>query len=66
MKKVRCPICDKEMPGQPGEWPEHPSCSKRCRTIDLGRWLGEKYRFPASSDSDAAAPPADDDPGRVS
>jgi endogenous inhibitor of DNA gyrase (YacG/DUF329 family) len=27
------------------EWPEFPFCSARCRTIDLGRWLGEKYRL---------------------
>jgi endogenous inhibitor of DNA gyrase (YacG/DUF329 family) len=24
--------------------PQFPFCSSRCRTIDLGRWLGEKYR----------------------
>jgi endogenous inhibitor of DNA gyrase (YacG/DUF329 family) len=24
----------------------HPFCSERCRLIDLGRWLGEKYRIP--------------------
>lgn len=23
-----------------------PFCSKRCRLIDLGRWLGEKYAVP--------------------
>ena len=23
-----------------------PFCSERCRTIDLGRWLGEKYGLP--------------------
>jgi len=26
------------------EWTEFPFCSARCRTIDLGRWLGERYR----------------------
>jgi endogenous inhibitor of DNA gyrase (YacG/DUF329 family) len=29
------------------EWPEFPFCSSRCKTIDLGRWLGETYRIPA-------------------
>ena len=44
MTKVRCPICDREMPGQHIEWPDYPFCSAKCRKIDLGRWLGEKYR----------------------
>jgi hypothetical protein len=44
MNKVRCPICDRAMDGQgPKEWPEWPFCSPRCRTIDLGRWLGGAY-----------------------
>ena len=25
-------------------WPQFPFCSPRCQTMDLGRWLGEKYR----------------------
>jgi endogenous inhibitor of DNA gyrase (YacG/DUF329 family) len=46
MNRVRCPICDRWMPGPgPKEWPEWPFCSKRCKTIDLGRWLGESYRI---------------------
>jgi uncharacterized protein len=46
MKKVQCPICERAMDGQrPKEWPEWPFCSKRCKTIDLGRWLGESYRL---------------------
>ena len=43
MKKVRCPICDAAMPGSWQEYPQYPFCSPRCKTIDLGRWLGEKY-----------------------
>jgi endogenous inhibitor of DNA gyrase (YacG/DUF329 family) len=35
------------MPGQPAEWPDYPFCSAKCRKIDLGRWLGEKYAIPA-------------------
>ena len=46
MIRVRCPVCDRLMEGQgTAEWPEFPFCSARCRTIDLGRWLGEKYRL---------------------
>lgn len=32
------------MPGDWREYPEYPFCGKRCRTIDLGRWLGEDYK----------------------
>lgn len=44
MMKARCPICDQPMQGaSPAEWPDYPFCSPRCRMIDLGRWLGERY-----------------------
>ena len=43
MNKVRCPICDTLMPGNWTEYPEYPFCTKRCKLVDLGRWLGEGY-----------------------
>ncbi len=59
MSKVRCPICDRPMPGPgPKEWPEWPFCSARCRLIDLGRWLGERYRLPSRPEE---VPDPDDD-----
>jgi uncharacterized protein len=65
MIKVRCSICDQEMPGHSADWPDYPFCSPRCRKIDLGRWLGEKYRIstPESNEEDSAPPndPSDDD-----
>ena len=46
MNKVRCPICEKKMDAQgPKEWPDWPFCCKRCRMVDLGRWLGGNYRI---------------------
>jgi uncharacterized protein len=40
-----CPICQK--PAAPrAENPSFPFCSRRCRAVDLGRWLGEEYRMP--------------------
>lgn len=36
------------------EWPHFPFCSARCKTIDLGRWLGERYTI-ASEDEDETA-----------
>ncbi len=41
MAKRKCPIC-----GKPAVAEFQPFCSKRCSTIDLGRWLGERYRAP--------------------
>jgi len=42
MRKVRCPTCKKE-----GDWLEGkygPFCSKRCRLVDLGKWLNEEHK----------------------
>ena len=63
MKSVRCPICGTAMPGQPAEWPDYPFCSAKCRKIDLGRWLGEKYTVPAEDPTPAESPdrPNDND-----
>ena len=53
MKKPICPICQKPMTNEgPREWPEWPFCSKRCRTIDLGRWLGGVYKVEAPLSAD--------------
>jgi endogenous inhibitor of DNA gyrase (YacG/DUF329 family) len=60
---MRCPICHCEF--ESDQSPALPFCSERCRTIDLGRWLGEGYLMPIPTDPDAEspaaeAPPADD------
>jgi uncharacterized protein len=60
MNSVRCPICSRNMPGQAVEWPDYPFCSARCRKIDLGRWLGEKYRVPAEDQTKRADEATDD------
>ncbi len=39
-----------------------PFCSERCRQIDLGRWLDERYTIPLpdmDDERDADAPPAE-------
>lgn len=42
--KASCPICHREMVGESlAEFPRFPFCSKRCKVIDLGRWLGTGY-----------------------
>ena len=53
MLQVSCPICGRLMEAQSlAEWPHFPFCSPRCKTIDLGRWLGETYRIPADEPED--------------
>lgn len=62
MSSVRCPICDAAMPGDRSEYPDYPFCGKRCRTIDLGRWLGEDYKLTSGAGpSDDRSTPADPD-----
>jgi endogenous inhibitor of DNA gyrase (YacG/DUF329 family) len=55
MIRVKCPICGRSMGGSSlAEWPQFPFCSPRCKTIDLGRWLGETYRFAAEEPEEPA------------
>ena len=42
-KILKCPICKKPALGDKEKNPCLPFCSERCRTIDLGAWLDEKY-----------------------
>ena len=59
MINVSCPICGAKMQGQSlAEWPSFPFCSKRCKTIDLGRWLDESYAIPRPA---GGVPPAEED-----
>jgi endogenous inhibitor of DNA gyrase (YacG/DUF329 family) len=53
MIKLQCPVCGRtaEADGA-GAWPQFPFCSPKCKTIDLGRWLGESYRIPAEEDAE--------------
>ena len=43
MTGTTCPICAEPMPGNWADYPDYPFCTKRCRLVDLGRWLGEGY-----------------------
>lgn len=60
MIQAACPVCDREMRGESRtDWPQYPFCSKRCKLIDLGRWLGETYRVPAIEQEAEDAPDED-------
>jgi len=43
-----CPICKRKLP-QAAATKTHPFCSARCKTIDLGNWLGDGYVIPGAS-----------------
>jgi endogenous inhibitor of DNA gyrase (YacG/DUF329 family) len=50
---VTCPTCLAA-----AAWhgnPHRPFCSLRCRLIDLGAWLDERYRVPEEADADELA-----------
>ncbi len=51
MAGPRCPVCREAIERGVETFP---FCSRRCRTIDLGDWLGESYRV-----ADAPAPEAE-------
>ena len=58
---MRCPICKKPVkePDDAGGPSTYPFCSERCKLIDLGRWLDEKYQIPVEEPDEA-----DTDSGR--
>ena len=56
MKNPPCPVCDAALPGPWQEYPDYPFCSRRCKVIDLGRWLDEGYAVP-SQDDEKTSPP---------
>jgi len=50
MTRIRCPVCGKLF--DPSATEAMPFCSRRCRIIDLGRWLGEQYTIPIAKQDD--------------
>jgi uncharacterized protein len=51
----RCPVCQKQFDSD--ESPALPFCGERCRTIDLGRWLDERYGLPYEDESKSEEQP---------
>lgn len=67
MRVVVCPQCGSEAAWEGN--PHRPFCSERCRMVDLGAWLDEKYAIPGpladeSAEEDAPAPPRDGRAGK--
>jgi endogenous inhibitor of DNA gyrase (YacG/DUF329 family) len=63
MIKVLCPICRQAMEAPAlSDLPYLPFCSRRCKTIDLGRWLNESYRIHAEDEEERTDSAEDDLP----
>ena len=45
-KKISCSICKKPVAKEGNEF--FPFCSERCKLIDLGNWLDDKYSIEGS------------------
>jgi uncharacterized protein len=65
MPKLKCPICGKEVSYVSLKKVRfRPFRSKRCKLVDLGKWLNEEYRVSEEiPDSDR---PSDPSPGEPS
>ena len=49
---LTCPSCNKEFIYEGLEKNKaFPFCSKRCKMIDLGRWLDDEYRIECAQDN---------------
>jgi uncharacterized protein len=50
-----CPICEKSLAYADDHARRRlmPFCSERCKLIDLGAWMGERYRVPSQTPPDA-------------
>jgi uncharacterized protein len=59
-RTVPCPICKRPIPAAQRD--HRPFCSARCKTIDLGNWLGGTYAVPSTpaDDEDGGALPDDE------
>ena len=50
MTTITCPICGKQFDSD--RTPTMPFCSIRCKQIDLGRWMDERYALPHDANED--------------
>ncbi len=50
MPVVQCPVCGRQFDSETVDC--MPFCSERCRLLDLGGWLDEKYGLAREPDED--------------
>ena len=52
---LHCSVCGREFRAE--ESPAMPFCSDRCRLVNLGRWLDERYGLEAAPAEEEEEPP---------
>jgi len=57
--RIVCPICKTVVDDVPDDYAFRPFCSSRCKTIDLGNWLDEKYRISRPLSADEVPEPSE-------
>lgn len=58
-----CPICEKNVKVQnTADAPFRPFCSRRCKLVDLGRWLDGTYTIPGEPIKDPDQPDSAEHP----
>lgn len=58
-----CPVCERKVEPR-GSNESFPFCSKRCKQVDLGRWLNEEISVPITPQSTERNLPDEDDDRR--
>ena len=58
--KQKCPQCNEEIKKNTDKG-LLPFCSKRCKMVDLGKWLGEKYSISEPTNTEQHVGKAGDD-----
>lgn len=48
--RIECPHCKAVIENAPDDFGPRPFCSPRCKLVDLGHWLDEKYRISSAAD----------------
>ena len=46
--QAKCPTCKKPFKAAEVDRTVFPFCSKRCKAVDLGKWIAEDYRIPSN------------------
>ena len=68
MAELVCPTCRKTVVYKDlKDIPYRPFCSRRCKLVDLGKWLNEEYRISEpieGSPQTPQNPPSEPDPPR--
>lgn len=60
MPELVCPTCRKKVQySDLKEIPHRPFCSRRCKMVDLGKWLNEEYRISEPLDGTQDLSPED-------